>query len=564
MITLLDALHRQARDRPDAIALEHDGDTCSYAQLAANVHALAQGLRELGFAPGERIALYLDKSIRMVAMLLATLQAGCVAVPINPKLKPAQVRHVLKDCDAGALVTTGLRVAELGRRKALSRARVLLADSTPQPDPQATTPGPRPVSQARPGDPAAPPLYWEQCQAHDPRAASAPRPPIDAEVALLIYTSGSTGLPKGVVVSHRNLIAGAESVVAYLGIDQHEVILGLLPISFDAGFSQLSTAIVAGARLVLHNYTSARFVPDLCAASAVTLITAIPPLWSQLAAQPWGERARTIRTIANTGGHMPASLLRTLRASFAQARPFLMYGLTEAFRSTYLDPAQIERRPDSIGKAIPNAEILVLRPDGSRCAPGEPGELVHRGALVTLGYWNNRAKTRERFRPLPRSITLSPLPEYAVWSGDIVRSDEEGFLYFVGRRDEMMKISGYRVSPTEIEKVVMGFGGIRETLVIGVDDDALGTAPVALLVPERTDFDSAGALAHCKRELPAYMVPRLVVWETLVHSANGKLDRGGSRERYLRSLRERMPDGRAPADSASHGDAADAAAPGPA
>ncbi|SDY57472.1 acyl-CoA ligase (AMP-forming), exosortase A-associated [Lysobacter sp. yr284] len=516
MITLLDALRRQARDFPDAIALEHDGQTCGYAQLDRDVGALAAGLRGHGFQAGERIALYHDKSIRMVAMLLAILRAGCIAVPVNPKLKPAQVRHVLRDSGASAVVATALRAAELGRHKALARARVLLTDSRP----------PAPAASAAPG------LYWEDCLA----AAAAPPPasPIDADVALLIYTSGSTGLPKGVVVSHRNLVAGAESVVAYLGIDRDEVILGLLPLSFDAGFSQLSTALVAGARLVLHNYASARFVPALCAASKVSLITAIPPLWAQLAAAPWGEHARTLRTIANTGGHMPASLLRSLRAVFAQARPFLMYGLTEAFRSTYLDPAQIDRRPDSIGKAIPNAEILVLRPDGSRCAPGEHGELVHRGALVTLGYWNNRAKTRERFRPLPRSISPGALPEYAVWSGDIVRADEDGYLYFVGRRDELMKISGYRVSPTEIEKALMRFGGIREAVVFGVDDEALGTAPVALLVPQDASFDLAAALAHCKRELAGYMVPRLAVCAALAHSANGKIDRAGSRELYLR------------------------------
>ncbi|MEI2429854.1 acyl-CoA ligase (AMP-forming), exosortase A system-associated [Lysobacter yananisis] len=516
MITLLDALRRQARDVPDAIALEHDGETCSYARLARDVDALAAGLHGHGFQAGERIALYHDKSIRMVAMLLAILRAGCIAVPVNPKLKPAQVRHVLRDSDASALVATGLRAAELGRHKALGRARTLLTDSRP----------------AAPDVAAAPALYWEDCLAAD--AAPPPAQPIDADVALLIYTSGSTGLPKGVVLSHRNLVAGAQSVVAYLGIDRDEVILGLLPLSFDAGFSQLSTALVAGARLVLHNYASARFVPALCAASRVSLITAIPPLWAQLAAAPWGEQARTVRTIANTGGHMPASLLRDLRAVFAQARPFLMYGLTEAFRSTYLDPAQIDRRPDSIGKAIPNAEILVLRPDGSRCDPGEHGELVHRGALVALGYWNDRAKTRERFRPLPRSLRRGALPEYAVWSGDIVRADEDGFLYFVGRRDELMKISGYRVSPTEIEKALMRFGGIREAVVFGVDDEALGTAPVALLVPQDPAFDLAAALAHCKRELAGYMVPRLAVCAALAHSANGKIDRAGSRELYLR------------------------------
>src|SRR5690606_18419806 len=208
-----------------------------------------------------------------------------------------------------------------------------------------------------------------------------------------------------------------------------------------------------GAHVVLMNYLVAQDVPRLCAKHGVTGLTAVPPLWIQLAEARWPEAAAAgLRYFANTGGRMPRPLVGSLRARFPNALPYLMYGLTEAFRSTYLDPAEVDRRPHSIGKAIPDAEILVVRPDGSLCGPGEEGELVHRGALVAQGYWNDPERTAERFRPVPGRSEPWRTPERAVFSGDIVVTDAEGFLYYVGRRDEMIKTSGYRVSPTEIEE----------------------------------------------------------------------------------------------------------------
>ena len=544
-ITILDALHTAAARTPQAVALEHDGRTCTYAELSTTVSTLARGLHGLGFGARARIALYADKSIRMVGMLLAILRAGCIAVPLNPRLKPAQVHHALRNCAAAGLVVNALRRDELVRHAATAQARVLLIDLVrPETDVALARNG----AKRRAGHRAD--LHWDDCLAAAGDAARGPR--TDTDPALLIYTSGSTGLPKGVVVSHRNLVVGAESVGDYLQLRDDDVILGLLPMSFDAGLSQLTTALIAGARLSLHNYASARFVPALCARVGATTITAIPPLWSQLAAVAWGDEALAVRSFATTGGHMPAALLKRLRGTFARARPFLMYGLTEAFRSTYLNPDEIDRRPDSIGKAIPNAEILVLRPNGSLCAPGEAGELVHRGPLVAQGYWNDKARTRERFRPLPKAIAAGTLPEYAVWSGDIVRMDEDGFLYFIGRRDELMKISGYRVSPTEIEKAVMRVDGVHEAVAFGIPDAALGTAPVVALVPKSATFDTAAALVRLARDLPAYMVPTLSVCDALPRTANGKLDRDAARQRYL-SAQSAGRDSDRPSDRHSDG-----------
>ena len=352
-------------------------------------------------------------------------------------------------------------------------------------------------------------------------------------MAAILYTSGSTGRPKGVVLSHRNLIVGAESVSHYLGNSPDDVILSALPLSFDAGFSQLTTAFSVGAHVVLLNYLLPADVVRLCARHRVTGLTCVPPLWIQIADQDWpAEAAEHLRYFANTGGRMPKATLDRLRSVFPEATPFLMYGLTEAFRSTYLDPAEVDRRPDSIGKAIPNAEILVVRPDGSLCDPGEEGELVHRGALVAMGYWNDPERTAERFRPAPAREPGLCTEELAVWSGDVVVRDEEGFLYFVGRKDEMIKTSGYRVSPSEIEEVAYDTGLVRDAVALGVEDAKLGQHVVLVVSPAsggQVDVDAL--LAQMKKALPLYMLPKRVdVRPEIPRSPNGKFDRTLLRE----------------------------------
>ena len=356
---------------------------------------------------------------------------------------------------------------------------------------------------------------------------------IDLDIAAILYTSGSTGKPKGVVLSHRNLIVGAESVSQYLENTAEDVILAALPLSFDAGFSQLTTAFSVGAHVVLMNYLLPGDVVRLCARHGVTGLTCVPPLWIQIADQAWpAKAASSMRYFANTGGKMPRPILDRLRGHFPQAKPFLMYGLTEAFRSTYLDPTEVDRRPDSIGKAIPNAEILVVRPDGTRCDPGEEGELVHRGALVAMGYWNDPERTAERFRPAPGRDASWRTPEIAVWSGDTVVADEEGYLYFVGRKDEMIKTSGYRVSPTEIEEEAYATGLVRDAVALGVEDAKLGQHVLLVATPAGSDgLDEAALIAALKRKLPLYMVPSVVVVrDEIPRSPNGKFDRAMLRE----------------------------------
>lgn len=506
---LHDLLVQQSAARPDAAALTYRGVTTSYADVWRIARAAAGQLRALGLQRGDRVAIYLEKRLETVAAMFAASAAGGVFVPINHVLKPLQVGHILADSGATVLVTSADRLGQLAAALAGSSVAhvIVVGDTVPEASGDHGVHG------------------WDEGQA----AGGEPGPSgvIDLDPAAILYTSGSTGKPKGVVLSHRNLIVGAESVSTYLGNTADDVILSVLPLSFDAGLSQVTTAFAVGAHCVLMNYLLPRDVPKLCATYGVTGITAVPPLWLQLADVEWpDEAAQRVRYWANTGGRMPRAALDRLRSIFTGASPFLMYGLTEAFRSTYLDPAQVDTRPGSIGKAIPNAEILVLRPDGTRCEPGEPGELVHRGALVALGYWNDPERTAERFRPVHHPGQEWRAPELAVWSGDTVVADEDGFLSFVGRADDMIKTSGYRVSPTEVEEAAYSIGIVRDVVAVGVDDPALGQRVVLAVTPAGDGLTEAAVIAALRPLLPAYMVPaRVVIRDDLPRSPNGKFDR---------------------------------------
>lgn len=506
-------LEEKLPERGGLPALTDKDGTYTYAELWANVRGVANGLRGLGLERDDRVAVFLEKRVETVAAILGTSAAGGVFVPVNPVLRPAQVAYILADCSVRVLVTSPERLdvmkQELKGCPALEHV-VLVPAASPA------------VTNAH-NEEYSVHLWADLENAED---ASLPRG-IDLDMAAILYTSGSTGKPKGVVLSHRNIIVGAESVSSYLGNTSHDVILAALPLSFDAGFSQLTTGFAAGAHVVLMNYLLPKDVVRLCAAHRVTGLTCVPPLWIQIADLEWpAEVAASMRYFANTGGRMPRATLDKLRSHFPAAKPFLMYGLTEAFRSTYLDPAEVDRRPDSIGKAIPNAEILVVRPDGSRCEPGEDGELVHRGGLVALGYWNDPERTAQRFRPAPGQEASWRMAEMAVWSGDTVVADEEGFLYFIGRRDDMIKTSGYRVSPTEIEEVAYDTGLVRDAVALGLEDARLGQRIVLVASPAAPEFTPSELLAAMKRELPLYMVPHeVVVRERISTSPNGKFDR---------------------------------------
>ena len=517
---LPDLIASSAAHKPEAVALTYGKQSMRYADLQQSIEGFVSGLRSLGLQRGERIAIYLEKRFETVIASFGATAAGCVFVPLNPLLKPDQVAYIMRDCNVRALITSNERLPLLApvleachdlRHVVLINAEAL---------PPSTNQVPGPVTQLR----------WDDLLK---APAQAGHRVIDTDMAAILYTSGSTGKPKGVVLSHRNMVAGAKSVASYLENTADDTLLAALPLSFDAGFSQLTTAFHAGARVVLLNYLMPRDVLKALERERVTGLTAVPPLYIQLAQLEWPAGiTEHLRYFANTGGRMPRETLAALRTRMPQTKPYLMYGLTEAFRSTYLPPDEVDKRPDSIGKAIPNAEILVLREDGSPCAPNEPGELVHRGALVGMGYWNDHEKTAERYKPLPANTPGREaglvLPELAVFSGDTVRMDEEGFLYFIGRRDEMMKTSGYRVSPTEVEEVLYATRLVGECVAFGVDHATLGQAiQVIATPPEGGSLDATALLAECRKLMPAYMVPAHIDVRDgpLPRNPNGKIDR---------------------------------------
>jgi acyl-CoA ligase (AMP-forming) (exosortase A-associated) len=502
-----DLVFAAARRTPGALALVHGPARLDYAALAAQVDAAAQALLDAGIGRGERVAVYLEKRTEAVAAMFGAAAAGAVFVPVNPLLKADQVAYILRDCNVRVLLTSPerWRLLEpvLGACPDLRTVFVTGAVA------------------------AAPLLAWERPAG----PALARHRVIDADLAAILYTSGSTGSPKGVVLSHRNLVAGARSVAGYLALTPQDRLLALLPLSFDYGLSQLTTAFCAGASVVLINHLFPRDVVQAVADEGITGLAAVPPLWMQLAQLDW-RACSTLRLLTNSGGAMPRATTSALQAALPGAQLFLMYGLTEAFRSTYLAPAELARRPDSIGRAIPNAEVLVVRPDGTLCEADEEGELVHRGALVALGYWNDPARTAERFRPAPGQDAALPGREMAVWSGDTVRRDAEGFLYFVGRSDDMIKVSGYRISPTEIEEAVHASRLAEDVAAFGVAHPQLGQAIVLLASGAAS---AAELLKECQRRLPAYMVPAhiAIVAAPLARNPNGKLDRQALRLPYL-------------------------------
>lgn len=492
-------------------ALLFKDETLTFAQLKAEIDRFAGAIRGLGLARDERVAFFLPKQFEGVISLFGAAAAGGVSVPINPMLRPQQVRHILSDCNVRVLITSGTRAQQLADVLPGCHDLTTLVLTSP--------------AKGLPDDPGANVLSWEALLETPP---AMPLSRIDTDMAAILYTSGSTGLPKGVVLSHLNMVAAAESSAEFLELTQADRLLAVLPLSFDYGLSQLTTAYWVQASVVLIDFLFAREVIKAVAKHGVTGISAVPPIWNQLAVLDWPEEAvQSMRYITTSGGAARKATLAKLRERLHNTGIYQMYGLTEAFRSAYLHPREIDQKPGSVGKAIPNVELAVVREDGTACAPGEPGELVHRGSLVAMGYWNDPERTHRRFRPAPGQPVGIPLPEIAVWSGDRMRMDAEGYLYFVSRQDEMIKTSGYRVSPTEVEEIVFASGLVAEAVAIGVPHPELGQAIVLLAHAGEGQRVSDDTLRqYCQRECPTYMVPaHIEIRDELPRNPNGKIDR---------------------------------------
>jgi acyl-CoA ligase (AMP-forming) (exosortase A-associated) len=491
-----DTLFERAREIPEKTAvLDHDR-SLTYSSLAEGALALARRLEGAGVGPGDRVAIYLEKSLESVTAMYGAWTSGGIVVPVNEGLHSRQVEHILRHSGSAVLVTESAVIARL-QPKSVGSTRVLCLDVAAD-EPLGSVGTVRAL-----------------CAGNEPAA--------------ILYTSGSTGLPKGILISHNNLLAGARIVSQYLAIRPDERILSVLPFSFDYGLNQLLTAVHTGALLALQR---SHLPADICRALEryeITAMAAVPPLWNQLmqgySPLPKMQPAPKLRYITNSGGVFPPGLVARYRALLPDTRIYLMYGLSEAFRSTYLPPEEIDRRPGSMGMPIPETEIHLFDERGYECAPGDVGELVHRGPTVALGYWNDPEATAAVFRPSPFGPPGSN--EKVVYSGDLVRKDADGYLYFVGRRDQLIKSLGYRVSPDEVEATLTASGLISEVIVWGAPDEVAGQAIVAHVVPRSPEtFSESDLLAYCRREMPRYMVPRnILVHSALPRTASGKLDR---------------------------------------
>ena len=487
-----------------------------YIDLAENIKTFSNSLLAVNIERYDRVGIYLHKTFEAIISIFGASQSGAAFVPINSILKAPQVQHIINDCDIKVLITNK------GRFKGLipilthlpKLESVILIDEN-QTEQQA-------IEHVKI-------FSWQKFEQLTSSSEVLP-PKTASDMAAIFYTSGSTGKPKGVVLSHQNIVEGAKSVANYLENTSDDKILAVLPLSFDYGFSQITTSFLVGAECVLFDYLLPNDVLKAVNNYQITGLAAVPPLWSQLCNLNWPEDSGTsLRYFTNSGGALTQTNLATLRKNLPKASPYLMYGLTEAFRSTYLSPDEIDNRVGSMGKAIPNAEVLVARPDGSECDPEEPGELVHKGPLVALGYWNAPDKTAERFKAAPGQPNGIMVPELAVWSGDSVKKDKDGYLYFVARQDEMMKTSGYRVSPMEIEEILYEHQDVAEAACFGAPHTELGQAIVAVVC---TNSDNCleeiakNITRHCQKTMANYMVPKkVIVLKEIPHNANGKIDR---------------------------------------
>jgi amino acid adenylation domain-containing protein len=468
-------------------AVLHGSTVTSYAALKERAAAISRALHGAGVAPGDRVGVFLDGGADGVTAFFGVLAVGAIAVVINEALRPRQVEYMLGHAGATALLTTADLLARQPRPVATS-ARLLDLGDVPAA-----------------GD-------WS------------PAPRTGRDVAQLSYTSGSTGAPKGVMVAHGNLWAAMTAVTDYLGIRPEDRIASILPFSFVYGMSQVLCAVGTGAALLVERSPLAQDLVANLRAREVTVLAAVPPLWIQLLGVAAFRDAPlpSLRIVTNAGGHLPVETVRELRRAQPQAKLYLMYGLTEVLRSTYLPPDEVDRLPNSMGRAIPGAEVLVLRDDLTPCDQGETGELVHAGPTVTLGYWQDTEATARTYRPHP--LRQLPDGERVVFSGDLVRRDEEGFLYYVGRRDRLIKSLGYRISPEEIGDVIHGSGEVADVVVMGEPDPLRGERIVAHIVL-RPDGSLDRLKRYCGTELPRHMQPaRYDARDRLPRLPNGKYD----------------------------------------
>jgi len=487
---------------PDKVAIVCRTRSATFAQLHQEALATAECLHEIGVEPGDRVGICMEKTLDQVSVILGVLFANAVVVPILPRLKQPNIQHIIENSGMSSLVTDSDRMNEV--TGFADRTKLIIGHGEIDTD-WPNLPYMRRFIRPR--------MFFDR---------------IGNDNAAVIYSSGSTGRPKGILISHRNLADGTNIVAEYLGTNENDRICCVLSFNFDYGLNQIWQTIRKGATLYLHNLALPNDLFSLLAAQKITALPVMPVIITKM----FDKRLKlatasydfsSLRYVCTTGGRVSDVMLRDLKTTFPSAKIYSMFGLTEAFRSTYLDPAKIDSHPTSIGKAIPDCQVLVLDENGEECPPNVVGELVHRGATVTKGYWRDPETTAKVFRSHPRFPG-----EMLVFSGDKVRRDEEGYLYFVARGDEMIKTKGFRVSPTEVEAEVVRHPEIVDAVAFAVTNIEVGEdVACAYTTVTRQPLAEHTLKQYLKTHLPNHMVPAyLIHFESFPITGNaGKLDR---------------------------------------
>lgn len=492
---LHDYLLQPARELADKVALVCMKQRVTYGELDARSNALAHTLVAAGVGRGDRVVILADNTVETVVSFWAVLKANAVVSIVNPLTKSDKLSYLLEDCRPAALITdVHIHSVYAGPARDCPHLRCVIVSGA--------------VDDARlAGLPHA--MRWDDAIANGDHATAPARTCIDIDLAAIIYTSGSTGDPKGVMLTHRNMLTAGTSIASYLELQEDEVILGVLPLAFDYGLYQMIMAFRTGARLVLErSFTFPAQILNLMVAEGVTGFPGVPTIFAILAELKSLKDydLSKIRYVTNTAAALPVKHVLMLRDIFPTARIYSMYGLTECKRCTYLPPQDIERKPSSVGIAIPNTEMWIVDDDDNKVEPGTVGQLVIRGATVMKGYWEKPESTARKLKP-------GPLPgEQVLYTGDYCKMDDEGYLYFVGRMDDIIKSRGEKVAPKEVENVLMNIPGVRETAVIGVADEILGQAVKAFVVLEEgVTMTEKQLQKECQSRLENFMVPKYIV-----------------------------------------------------
>jgi len=517
LFTVLEDLKNSASIRGDKTVVVDVDTKLTFAQLHSRARSTAQALVDLGINPGDRVGVCMSKSADQIVSILSVLYANGIFVPILPTLKYENIAYIIKDSSMSAIITDEKRIGEVEPH---SKTVLILIGGGKNKN---NYPNLAYISHYLTGE-KLPPFNR-----------------ISTDEASIIYSSGSTGMPKGIMVTHRNLYDGARIVASYLGTNEQEKIAAVLSFNFDYGLNQIWQAFYTGCSIHLHELVLPNDCIRFLATQKITVLPLMPAIITRLFDARFFDSNHqydlsSIRYVCSSGGRVSNDMLENIQKTFPSSKFYSMYGLTEAFRSTFLHPNQLLKRPGSIGKAIPDVEIIVLDEQNNECPAGTPGELVHRGGCISKGYWNDNEKTAERFRIHPNYPG-----EILVYSGDLVVKDEEGFITFISRKDEMLKHNGIRISPTEIENIAENHTDVATAIVFGIENIDVGQDIVLVFTTKKSKLLSEPLFRqYLKKNLPNHMQPRYIVQQkTFPTTGNqGKIDRQKIKEKTLTAFRK--------------------------